>query len=507
MSARVLLISLEGAPTSLFSREEVKAAMPHFSRKRDKLSEVALDGGDSHSALANWGTFLTGQTPDIHGISDDLRVVSERPLETALPTAVDLKSPSFLETAAQAGHRVAGLNLPLTSAGPSLPDAVILPGGLAKRAFARASSPPDLLPRIQGLLGSNPDRLPVAPDREGDALVAFESGDPGPWTELQINRDAEWIRAAEWLLQSSEFDLVALNLEGVGSLLRVGGECLEGDASPELLAALHLLDDSLARLDRAAGPDAVVIYASPFQLVEVRRVLHINECLSQLGLLAWQESAPMETEGNLGDLPLQGAWPVRRPSLPPVDFEGAIALQIRSGAEVRIHFTDRTGSEESAALVDRLRALSEVAAALRFDDPTEIAVSAEPGSPDLILRLLPGIGVSSGRSETMIRELSHAVGMPGAPGWLWSAADLGLNASQPVGSVCPLVQRLLGTSTSNNPDPLLNGSVPPALQEPGRGAGQPGASGLDARGESDARNEPTAEERIHSRLKALGYVE
>jgi predicted AlkP superfamily phosphohydrolase/phosphomutase len=514
--AKVLWIVLEGVPLS-FLRRSAGAGLAPFLGEFLHDAATAWTKSALPAPLPTWGDALTGAPASRHRIFDEIKIPRDPSASPSLYAAADLGAETLFSAAARSGATVTALNFPLTAPAEEWAGCAILPGGLAKRHLSRQSAPRDLLVRLKSAPGLNADLLAVSASEESDAIAAWEAGDPQAWIELQSGRDAHWRIAAEWLLKNQPADLFALNLTGLGEILRLEGGWMEESSDLEsspLKDALRSLDEGVQSLIRAAGPGAKVFAGSPYLFHPAKYVFYLNALMEKDGFLVWNESAPPRDRRSDG---LNG--PFRRAALPPVDLSRTAAF-CASGSSGSVRFSPAFETEEAGAIRAEtlLRRLAEIQDP-QIERPL-LRRAARPDewfgdlrseiAPDLYAVPSEGVALSPERGETVLKKRQAPIGVPTSDGWLaGSGGETGLDARDR--SVLDLAPTLLYALDAPIPadwegEPILN------LFDPAHRERHPVKTGMKSRSvaatpEATADDLTDADEKIYERLKSLGYVE
>lgn len=556
MTARALVVGLDGADRDLVGALGPEVT-PTLHALMQRGAHAALRSVQPPATLPNWTTFLTGVGPGKHGVFD----FTTRDRGRVRFTAGTVREASTIFARLdRLGLACACVGFPATWPPERLQHGVFLSGWDAPVAFEADRSfvwPPALYDAIVERFG--------AP--RFDDVDEFDAGAPGWYEALpgalveRIGRKAD---LAEWLLRGRAWDAFAFYFgesDTAGHHLwahhdprspRHAGVPPDADRAG-IARVYRALDEALARLLEAAGPETEVTVVSDHGFGGAGdKVLYLNRALAEAGLLGFH---PHRRRGALigaaKDWALTGLPPRLRErvfrfggaALPSwletqarfggIDFEQTVAfsdeLNYFPAVWLNLEGRERRGIVSPA---QRAAVTREVSAALRsLRDPwTGAAVVAEvwpreelyegpwvERAPDLILRLhldrgysynlMPSATAPPGTGPWRRLDVAEHLGRKGRslPG---SHRERGLFVAAgprvaPIGEVDAAMADVPATLLAR-----LNVAVPPdadgrVLWELLCGDGarpQPLPSAPVVRGAGD-------EARVEARLRALGYID
>src|SRR5260370_2316904 len=201
MSARTLLIGLDGATFSILDPLVVQGAMPFL---RDLLARGAgtkLTSVVPPLTPPAWTSLMTGRSPGNHGIFDFMRFES-RPDGRYLRVvdSRDVACETVWSIVTRHGLRATVLNFPLMYPAPRITGCVV-PGWVPWRHMRLACHPPDLYDKLRALPGFNARELAMDMSLEGKALEGcHREEDYEDLIEFHIRRERQWFNILLYLI-------------------------------------------------------------------------------------------------------------------------------------------------------------------------------------------------------------------------------------------------------------------------------------------------------------------
>ncbi len=111
MSARVLVIGLDGATFAVMDPLGAQGRLPHLHRLRAEGIGVVCHSTFPPSSAPAWTTCRTGVNPGMHGVFDFWRL---RGYEWTFASSRDVRAPTVEQILSRRGFRVCTVNVPLT---------------------------------------------------------------------------------------------------------------------------------------------------------------------------------------------------------------------------------------------------------------------------------------------------------------------------------------------------------------------------------------------------------
>lgn len=490
MPARVLVIGLDSAESTLVERWTSEGKLPALSELYEQGATYRLDNCWSTLPTSVWPELTSGRSPAKIALffpPNQLRTGQAEP-RRVLPEEVD--PAGFWTIASDAGKRVASIDLPWTVPPRDLNGIFLAEWGTHDRWFGTASFPKTLAGEIR--------------ERHGDYPVRLCDDDYDGSVQGRERLAADLLEAVEYetrmlleLLGREEWDLFAC---AYGQFQCVGHNFWayidDRDGTPDSLrTAVHdvytKVDEGLAALREAAGPDAVsVVVASHGMGPLVGGPQLLGEVLVRLGAGSGKGRAaevrsrlPLGIRSTIrrlvpgplrrrlqqaaGSLPAPLTSPLTKAVALPADVSGYVRLNLK-GREP--NGSVAPGAEAEAELASLRRALLELEDPASGERIVSGIVSADeafgpdrhPDVPDLMVSFRTDLGtLEACRSERvgLVKvpfRIANRTGDHTGEARLWLAGP-GIAKDEGPGQahaldVAPTVLALLGVPTPDGLD-------------------------------------------------------
>jgi predicted AlkP superfamily phosphohydrolase/phosphomutase len=534
MNDRTLLIGLDGATFPVLDPLMAAGVMPFLRSFLSGGARAQLRTIVPALTPPAWTSLMTGRRPGQHGVFDFFRFESLESRHLRFFTSHDIGCPTIWSLAAEAGLRVTSLNFPAMFPPPRLAGNIV-PGWVPWRQLRLACWPENLFDRLKAIPGFNPREMAMDIKLEERATEGCSNeAEYGPWIELHIRRERNWLEILKFLMRNDPSPLTAILFDGVDKLQHLCWRFIrpEDDRALETeweikirdlcLEYFRKLDGILEDLCAEMGPGATVIIASDHGFGPTSDVFYLNGWLEQKGYLAWADAARGQTNDSLlgvGKV-ARHTWLIdwtRTRAFAATPTSNGVHIVINhngSGAGVpsaeyqgfRAKLVAELGELRNAA-GDRM--ISEIwTREEAFDGPnSELA-------PDLTLVLRDGGLVSILPSPTAIGKRPSIAGAH-RPLGVFAAHGPGITPGADLGTlsildVAPLVLHSLAL-----PIPAeMEGRVPDALYQPAHLNSHPVRKLPPARRSEPAppapaiaKMTPEDEQAVLERLRELGYLE
>ena len=300
---RVLLIGWDGADWRILDPLLERGDLPNLAGLIARGQKDVLRSTIPTHSWAAWPSFLTGVDPADHGVYDILETVPGTHKQYPV-TYRSIKERTFVEDLAAAGRHGTYADVPLMFPAPDI-DATIVAGGVLPKGRPY-TQPKDL-----------PDRLAAAGapwQINGMSWTTYHNR-PEPYLDEALDVTAKRIRASEWLMDNTPWDLFASVWVSVDRTQH----CLSSHVAPDHPDYLRNRDtrigarvrDIYKQLDDAIGSflsrtreDDIVLFISDHGFQSCTRTIHMDRLLESFGYLDF-------TASNLVWGPMQ--WgPVRK---------------------------------------------------------------------------------------------------------------------------------------------------------------------------------------------------
>lgn len=505
MPAKALFIGLDSAESTLLAQWMEEGRLPALRALRERGREYRVRNCWEALPAAVWSELTTGRSPGQIGLYYPPRQIRTGLAEPRAVTAADVDPEGFWTIAAEAGKRVAALDLPWTVPPAELNGIFLAEWGTHDRWFGTACVPASLVEEIRERHGEYP--VGLCDDDYGPSLAERErlAADLLTAVEYETRLVVDYLGREDWDLFAfayGQFQCVGHNFWGFH----------EGDSAPESLReAMYRVaakvDEGIAAIVQAAGPDALTLVVTSHGMGPIRGGRHLlPEVLVRLGAGSGQGSAarirsrlPFGLRGLIRKLlpsPVRRRLQRAAGSLPaPLASPStkAIALPGDPNAYVRLNLKGREpngsiepGAEAEEALADITRAILE----LRDPDSGEQIVAGvktadeafgsdrHPDLPDLMVQFRADLGVIEACHSERVGlvkapfRLAHRTGDHTGNAMLWLAgaaveASSELAAADAVdvaptllaGLGVPIPDRLDGRSLLEAPPAAANGAA------------------------------------------------
>jgi len=433
MSSRTVLIGFSAASLPL-------ADMPFVREMTASGLRAELTFPPAISSVGAWTSIITGRSPAGHSIFDFYRRQSARGPQLRVLASRDIGGETIWAALDRQGLKATILNYPMTFPAPKI-EGHVLPGSwVSAKRLALGCYPSDLCRQLGALEGVDLNELTA------EALF----------------------RVLVHLMEKDPADLSVM---------------LVRDKGPLDFAAI---DRHLARVARAAGPDATLLLIS--EPSADNKGFSANAWLSEHGYLCWTPSANSgAADGKVletADLNRQAAlidWTKTRAWSPPSGGNGVFL--VRQDAKTPAGVSD----EDYEGFRDRLAGeLSSIPTISRVWKQEELyAGPFQELAPDLTIEW-------SGNAQGIV--------LGGGP-----AFKHGTVSRLPLSGITPILLYTLGLEAPDD----MEGSIPAEILDPAWMESHPVLSSA-ASGDREADKpliDPKDEEEILRRLRGLGYLE
>lgn len=282
---RILVIGLDGATLDLIKPWAEAGHLPTMKNLMDNGQHAILNSVQPVISAAAWTTFMTGANPGKHGIYDFM--IREQETYRLRPvTRRHIATPTLWQVLSQQGYRVGVINVPMTY--PPEPVNGFMITGLGTPNFKTFTHPPEL---SQTLIdkGYRVNRHQYyAGDRPGEFLQdTFEIIESVTQTALGMMASQPW-------------DLFCVVYRDTDDIPHAFWKDMDAshpqhDPDSEFKDAIRQmyqrLDESIAALLTAAGPDTTVLIVSDHGFGPLYKDVYLNEWLRQQGYLRVKQVA------------------------------------------------------------------------------------------------------------------------------------------------------------------------------------------------------------------------
>jgi predicted AlkP superfamily phosphohydrolase/phosphomutase len=286
---RVLLIGWDGADWRILDPLLERGDLPNLRALIERGQKDVLRSTVPTHSWAAWPSFLTGVDPADHGVYDILETVPGTHKQYPV-TYRSIKERTFVEDLSAAGKFGVYADVPLMFPPPDI-NGMSLAGGVLPKG--RTYSQPADLPETLENAG-------VPWVINGMSWTTFRNRPEAYLTEA-LDITGKRIRATEWLMDNSDWDLMASVWVSVDRTQHALSNYVAPDhpdtARNETTAigaqvrdVYKQLDDAIGSFVSRARPDDLILFISDHGFQSVTRTIHMDHLLKRLGFLEFSAS-------------------------------------------------------------------------------------------------------------------------------------------------------------------------------------------------------------------------
>jgi predicted AlkP superfamily phosphohydrolase/phosphomutase len=287
--ARVILIAWDGADWRILDPLLEQGALPNLQALIDRGQKDVLRSTVPTHSWAAWPSFLTGVDPDDHGVYDILETVPGTHKQYPV-TYKSIRERTFLADLHAAGKKQLLLDVPLTFPAPEI-DGNLIAGGVLPKGRT-VSSPAGLLDNLQkqGL------DWPI----NGMSWTTYRNR-PDAYLDEAFEITGKRIKAAQWLMENSEWDLFSTVWVSVDRTQHALSNFIAPDhpdyvrnkdtaVGRRVADIFRQLDDAIGSFVAAARPDDLILFISDHGFQSCTRTVHMDHLLKKFGYLEFSAS-------------------------------------------------------------------------------------------------------------------------------------------------------------------------------------------------------------------------
>jgi predicted AlkP superfamily phosphohydrolase/phosphomutase len=282
--SRVILIAWDGADWRILDPLLEAGALPNLQALIDRGHKDVLRSTVPTHSWAAWPSFLTGVDPVDHGVYDILESVPGT--HKAYPvTYRSIGARTFLDDLTAANKRMLLLDVPLTFPPPEISGSLIAGGVLPKNRTV--SHPADLLETLAkaGL------EWPI----NGMSWTTYRNR-PDAYLDEAFEITGKRIRATEWLMDHTEWDLMASVWVSVDRTQHALSNYVAPDhpdygrnkdsrVGKKVADIYRQLDDSIGAVISRTTDDDIVLFISDHGFQSCTRTIQMDHLLHEFGYL------------------------------------------------------------------------------------------------------------------------------------------------------------------------------------------------------------------------------
>jgi predicted AlkP superfamily phosphohydrolase/phosphomutase len=289
LTDRLLIVGWDGADWEILDDLLSRGCLPTVETMIRDGARGNLDSTIPSHSWAAWTSFLTGLHPASHGVYDFVERHPTEPQRRVPVGSASIKAPTFLETLSDHGLEVRSANVPVTF--PPFPVNGRLISGVAIPHSASFVHPADWSAELQR-------RAPFP-------INGMEWGrfrDDPPALIAEVRRLVEERTASYRVLLEGDWNVAVCVYVAPDRLQHPMGNHLlpshpdfrhlaETPNAQAIRDVFRALDESLAGLIEASGPDTTVVLMSDHGFRPVERLSNLNRLLERLGFMAPSRTA------------------------------------------------------------------------------------------------------------------------------------------------------------------------------------------------------------------------
>ena len=286
---RVLLIGWDGADWRILEPLLERGALPNLQALIDRGQKGVLRSTVPTHSWAAWPSFLTGVDPADHGVYDILETVPGTHKQYPV-TYKSIKERTFVEDLSAAGKVGVYADVPLLFPPPDINGKIAAGGVLPKgRTYTQ---PADLAEQLE--------KAGVPWVINGMSWTTYRNR-PEQYLDEALEITGKRIRATEWLMDNSDWDLMAsvwVSVDRTQHALSnyVAPDHPDTERNRETPIGWKVrdiyaqLDDAIGSFVSRTRPDDLVLFISDHGFQSVTRTIHMDHLLKKFGFLEFSAS-------------------------------------------------------------------------------------------------------------------------------------------------------------------------------------------------------------------------
>jgi len=297
---RVLRIGWDGADWRMLDPLLERGDLPNLQALIDRGQKAVLRSTVPTHSWAAWPSFLTGVDPADHGVYDILETVPGTHKQYPV-TYKSIGERTFVEDLSAAGKVGVYADVPLMFPPPEIEGKIVAGGVLPKGR--QVSHPADLLDTLE--------KAGVPWVINGMSWTTYRHR-PEPYLAEVLDVTGKRIRAAEWLMDNSDWDLMASvwvsvdrTQHALSNYVAPDHPDYEENSKTALGAKVRdvykQLDDAIGSFVSRTREDDLILFISDHGFQSVTRTVHMDHLLKQFGYLEFSAS-------NVVFGPMQWGW-------------------------------------------------------------------------------------------------------------------------------------------------------------------------------------------------------
>jgi predicted AlkP superfamily phosphohydrolase/phosphomutase len=286
---RVLLIGWDGADWRILDPLLERGDLPNLQALIDRGQRGVLKSTVPTHSWAAWPSFLTGVDPADHGVYDILETVPGTHKQYPV-TYRSIKERTFVEDLSAAGKVGVYADVPLMFPPPEIEGKIVAGGVLPKgRQYAHPAGLPDEL-----------EKAGVPWVINGMSWTTYRNK-PEAYLAEALEITGKRIRATEWLMDNSDWDLMASVWVSVDRTQHALSNYVAPDhpdyakndktqIGMKVRDVYKQLDDAIGSFVSRTRSDDLILFISDHGFQSVTRTVHMDHLLKRLGFLEFSAS-------------------------------------------------------------------------------------------------------------------------------------------------------------------------------------------------------------------------
>ncbi|MGZ6545248.1 MAG: alkaline phosphatase family protein [Actinomycetota bacterium] len=287
--SRVILIAWDGADWRILDPLLEQGALPNLQALIDRGQKDVLRSTVPTHSWAAWPSFLTGVDPVDHGVYDILETVPGTHKQYPV-TYKSIKARTFLDDLTAADKSVLMVDVPLTFPPPAVHGSLLAGGVLPKnRTFTAPADLPETLAKA-GL------EWPI----NGMSWTTYHNK-PDPYLDEAYEVTAKRIKVAEWLMDNTEWDLMASVWVSIDRTQHALSNYIAPDhpdyvknkdtrIGRKVADIFRQTDEAIGSFVSRARPDDIILFISDHGFQSCTRTINMDRMLKEFGYLEFTAS-------------------------------------------------------------------------------------------------------------------------------------------------------------------------------------------------------------------------
>jgi predicted AlkP superfamily phosphohydrolase/phosphomutase len=287
--SRVILIAWDGADWRILDPLLEQGALPNLQALLDRGQRDVLRSTVPTHSWAAWPSFLTGVDPVDHGVYDILETVPGTHKQYPV-TYKSIKARTFLDDLTAANKNVLLVDVPLTFPPPAIHGSLLAGGVLPKgRTFTAPADLPETLQKA-GL------DWPI----NGMSWTTYHNK-PDAYLDEAFEVTAKRIKAAEWLMDNSDWDLMASVWVSIDRTQHALSNYVAPDhpdyvknkdtrIGKKVADIFRQTDEAIGSFVSRAREDDIILFISDHGFQSCTRTINMDRMLKEFGYLEFTAS-------------------------------------------------------------------------------------------------------------------------------------------------------------------------------------------------------------------------